>query len=142
MLYPMDTDYKSPSQFMGLLERYAAAQAQCKASTRQQLIRNLLSATNGHDKTPRTLQHLTQGRYFDILAECTSDFSMEAVYGHKYASHQSRLSGTKVPDSDHIRTADDEDGIKFETAPGNDKTPPCTSKRRDTFKSQNILYCC
>lgn len=116
-------DHKSLiPKLMGLLEKGGMLAAQAPMQSEhpvQQLLQKLAFSDKWSRKIkhPRTLNTLTQGRYFDILAECTSDFSIwKTVYGHRMPSHQSIIEwykGTGL--RPYLAQLDDEDGIKFET---------------------------
>lgn len=84
----------------------------------QQLIQKLAFSDKWAKKikNPRSLNTLTQGRYFDILASITSDFSIwKTVYGHRMPDHQSIIEwykGTGL--RPYLAQLSDEDALKFE----------------------------
>lgn len=62
------------------------------------IISELISSKKWRDKftNPRVFYNLTQGEYFDLLSEVSSDFSIwETVYCHRMASHNSIMEWYK-----------------------------------------------
>ncbi|MBQ3946946.1 MAG: methyltransferase domain-containing protein, partial [Ruminococcus sp.] len=102
-------DHKSLiPKLMGLLKTGGVLAVQAPMQSEhpvQQLIHKLAFSDKWSRKikNPRPINTLTQDRYFDILSELTSDFSIwKTVYGHRMPSHQKMLNGTKEQDFVHI----------------------------------------
>ncbi|NLT08191.1 MAG: methyltransferase domain-containing protein [Ruminococcus sp.] len=108
-------------KLMGLLKTGGMLAAQAPMQSEhpvQQLIQKLAFSDKWSRliKNPRTINTLTQGRYFDILASLTNDFSIwKTVYGHRMPDHQSIIEwykGTGL--RPYLAQLSDEDAVKFE----------------------------
>ena len=115
-------DHKSLiPKLMGLLKTGGVLAVQAPMQSEhpvQQLIHKLAFSDKWSRKikNPRPINTLTQDRYFDILSELTSDFSIwKTVYGHRMPSHQSIVEwykGTGL--RPYLAQLEEEDAANFE----------------------------